>query len=100
MSSSSIEHIQTRVEAIQAVSIPLNSSNRNTLFLMAEAGEVANSSIILRAFGLHDILESTYLIDELYHQYGHLVGGPDGDLKITHLMAIMTMTQIADFFGY
>ena len=99
-SSSSIKKIQTRVEEIQAVDIPPNLSEQTNLWKMAEAREVVDSSIIIRAFGLHDILEDKALISLLYRQYGHLVGGPDGELKITYIMAVMTMKQIADFFGY
>ena len=93
-------NIQAIVSAIKAVKIPSDSAGRSMMWKMVERGEMVNSSVVKRAFGRYDILESPYIIEDLYKQYGHLVCGPNGEEKITLLMAIMTLEEIADFFGY
>lgn len=92
--------IQHLIEEIEAVVVPQDLSKRASLWKMAHAGEIVGHKIILRAIALYDLFESPELIPDLYKQHGHIVSGPDGDRKVTHLMALLSLQQIANFFGY
>ena len=91
---------KTRIQSILDVSVPKDLHERAQMWKMANSGEIVDSSTILRAIARIDILESPIVVQDLYSQYGHIISGPDGDDKVTHIIAFLSMQQIADFLGY
>ena len=91
---------KTRIQAINNVNVPQNLSERAQLWKMAHSGEIVDSSIILRAIAKVDILESPLVLQYLYDKYGNIAYGLDDEDKVTHIIAHLTMTQIADLLGY
>ena len=89
-----------RIQAINAIQVPLDLSHRASLWKMAESGDVVDSSMTLRAIAIYDILESPYDTQELYSKYGHLVYDTPYDSTVTHIIAHMSIEQIASFMGY
>jgi hypothetical protein len=67
---------------------------------MAHSGEIVDSSTVLRAIARVDILESPMVLQNLYDLYSNIVSGPDGEDKVTNIIALLTMNQIADIIGY
>ena len=100
MYSPSTQATRSRIQAILDVNVPEDLSERAQLWKMADDGEIVDSSTITRAIARTDILESPVVIQDLYSQYSHIVSGPDGDDKVTHIIALLSMQQIADFLGY
>lgn len=92
--------IHSRIEAMKAIQVPKDLPRRAQMWKMAHSGELVEHSIVLRAIAVYDILESPYVIPDLYKLYGHIVSAPDGDDKVTHIIALLSLNQIADFFGY
>jgi hypothetical protein len=92
--------IQSRIESMRSIQVPQDLSKRAHLWKMAKACEIAEHSVVLRAIAVYDILESPYIIPDLYKLHGHIVSGPDGDEKVTHIIALLCLNQIAEFFGY
>ena len=91
---------KTRIQSILDVSVPKDLQERAQMWKMANSGEIVDSSTILRAIARIDILESPIVVQDLYSQYGHIISGPGGDDKVTHIIALLSMQQIADFLGY
>ena len=89
-----------RIQAINAIKVPLDLSQRSTLWNMAESGEIVDSSITLRAIAIYDILDSPYDTQELYSKYGHLLYHTPYQCSFINIIAHMTMQQIASFMGY
>lgn len=89
-----------RIDAINNIQVPIEHSKRATMWKMAHAGELVESSIVLRAIALCDIKESPDLIEDLYNQYRHLLQNKDIHEQLLYLMAILSLQEIADFFGY
>ena len=100
MNAPSTQATKSRIQAILDVNVPQNLSERAQLWKMANSGEIVDSTTILRAIARVDILESPIVLQDLYFEYGSIVSGPDGDDKVTHIIALLSMKQIADFLGY
>ncbi len=100
MHAPSTQATKSRIQAILDVNVPQNLSERAQLWKMANSGEIVDSSTVLRAIARVDILESHMLIQDLYDLHGNIVSGPDGDDKVTNIIALLTMKQIADVLGY
>ena len=95
--------IKTRIEEIKEVYVPKDLSQRAQLWIMANDGEIVKHSTVIRAIARYDILESPYMIPTLYQEHQHLIRGyddNDDEYKVTLLMAVLTMAQIASFMGY
>ena len=91
---------KNKIQSILQVNVPKDLRERAQMWKMADAGEIVDSSTVLRAIARTDILESPIVVQDLYSQYGHIINGPDGDDKVTHIIALLSMQQIADFLGY
>lgn len=89
-----------RIQAILDVNVPQKLSERAQLWKMAHSGEIVNSSTVLRAIARVDILESPMVLQDLYDLHGNIVSGSDGKDKVTNIIALLTMNQIADILGY
>ena len=100
MYSPSTQATKSRIQAILDVNVPQSLSERAQLWKMANSGEIVDSSTVLRAIARVDILESPMVVQDLYDLHGNLVSGPDGEDKVTHIIALLTMDQIADILGY
>ena len=100
MYAPSTQATKTRILAILDVDVPQSLSERAQLWKMAHSGEIVNSSTVLRAIARVDILESPIVIQDLYDLHGNIVSGPDGDDKVTNIIALLSMEQIADILGY
>lgn len=100
MNAPSTQATKSRIQAILDVNVPQNLSERAQLWKMANSGEIVNSTTILRAIARVDILESPMVLQDLYFEYGSIVSGPDGPDKVTHIIALLSMKQIADLLGY
>ena len=100
MNAPSTQATKSRIQAILDVNVPQSLSERAQLWKMANSGEIVDSSTVLRAIARVDILESHMLIQDLYDLHGNIVSGPDGDDKVTNIIALLSMKQIADFLGY
>lgn len=100
MNAPSTQATKTRIQAILDVDVPQKLSERAQLWKMAHSGEIVNSSTVLRAIARVDILESPMVLQDLYNLHGNIVSGPDGEDKVTNIIALLTMNQIADILGY
>jgi hypothetical protein len=100
MYAPSTQATKTRIQAILDVDVPQKLSERAELWKMAQSGEIVNSSIVLRAISRVDILESPMVLQYLYDLHGNIVSGPDGEDKVTNIIALLTMNQLADILGY
>ncbi len=100
MNAPSTQATKSRIQAILDVNVPQSLSERAQLWKMANSGEIVDSNTILRAIARVDILESPMVVQHLYDLHGDIVSGPDGPDKVTHIIALLTMKQIADFLGY
>tara|TARA_Y100000813_G_C24006968_1_gene278598 strand:- start:95 stop:430 length:336 start_codon:yes stop_codon:yes gene_type:complete len=96
--------VQKKIDAINAITIPTGPGQAASLWKLMETGEVADSETMKRAFGKYDILNSPYIIPDLLNRYQNLlpvsVRNMDNETIVTYLMAILSLKEIADFFGY
>jgi len=100
MNAQNTQDTKTSIQAILDIDVPKKLSERAQLWKMANSGEIVDSSTVLRAIARVDILESPVVLQNLYKQYGNIVSGPDGEDKVTNIIALLSMNQIADFLGY
>jgi hypothetical protein len=100
MNAPSIQATKFRIQAILDVNVPQSLSERAQLWKMANSGEIVDSSTVLRAIARADVLESPMVIQDLYDLHGNIVSGPDGDDKVTNIIALLSIKQIADLLGY
>jgi len=100
MYAPSTQATKNKIQSILDVYVPKDLPERAQMWKMADAGEIVDRSTVLRAIARIDILESPIVVQDLYSQYGHIINGPDGDDKVTHIIALLSMQQIADFLGY
>ena len=100
MNAPSTQATNFRIQSILDVNVPQSLSERAQLWKMAYSGEIVNSTIVLRAIARVDILESPIVLQDLYDLHGDIVSEPDGPDKVTHIIALLTMKQIADVLGY
>ena len=100
MYAPSTKATQFRIQSILNINVPQSLSERAQLWKMAISGEIVDHSTVLRAIARADILESPIVLKDFYSLYGDIVSGPDGDHKVTHIIALISMQQIADFLGY
>ena len=100
MYAPSTQATNNKIKTIIDVNVPKNLSERAQMWKMANAGEIVDSSTVLRAIARVDILESPIVVNDLYSQYGYIVNGLDGEDKVTNIIALLSMQQIANFIGY
>ena len=100
MYAPSTQATKNKIQSILQVPVPKDLPERAQMWKMADKGEMVDSSTVLRAIARIDILESPIVVKDLYSQYGHIINGLDGKDKVTHIIALLSMQQIADFIGY
>ncbi len=96
--------VKEKIDAINAITIPTGPGQAASLWKLMESGEVVDSGTMKRAFGKYDILTSPYIIPDLLELYGNRLPADiqtsSDETIVTYLMAVLSLKEIADFFGY